>query len=59
MVESSSLPQISSGERAFITFLINWQVDTNPGDLITNLAALGKYMTEQMPPKCPENLYRK
>jgi hypothetical protein len=34
-------------------------VDTNPGDLITNLAALGKYMTEKMPPKCPENLYRK
>jgi hypothetical protein len=57
MVEST--PSINSSERAFITFLINWQVDTNPGDLITNLAALGKFMTEKMPPKCPENLFRK
>jgi len=57
MVEST--PSISSGERAFISFLINWQVDTNPGDLITNLAALGKYMTDKLPQKCAENLYRK
>lgn len=57
MVESTS--SVNSSERAFITFLIDWQVDTNPGDLITNLAALGKHMTEKMPPKCPENLYRK
>lgn len=57
MVESTS--SVNSSERAFITFLIDWQVDTNPGDLITNLAALGKHMTEKMPSKCPENLYRK
>ena len=50
---------VSSGERNFITFLVNWIVDTNPGDLHTNLGTLGTHMTNKMPPKCEENLYRK
>ena len=53
------MPRITSGEKAFITFLVNWVVDTNPGDLLTNLGVLATHMTNKMPPKCPENLYRK
>ena len=56
---SHSLPSINSGERAFITFLTDWIVDTNPGDLMTNLGTLATHMTNKMPPKCDENLYRK
>ena len=57
MVES--LSSVTSGEKAFLTFLVNWIVDKSPGDLITNLGDMAKYMTDKMPPKCPENLYRK
>ena len=48
-----------SGEKKFATFLINYIVETNPGDLQTNLAKLVKHMTENLPPKSEENLYRK
>ena len=54
-----TLPRITTGERAFITFLVDWIVDTNPGDLMTNLGTLATHMTNNMPPKCEENLYRK
>ena len=50
---------ISSGEKKFITFLINYVVDTSPGDLQTNLMNLSKHMLDSMDPKCEENLYRK
>ena len=55
MVESSA----SSSEKKFLTFLINYIVETNAGDLQTNLMHLSKHMTDNMPPKCEENLYRK
>jgi hypothetical protein len=29
--------KVTSGEKAFITFLITYVVDTNPGDLYINL----------------------
>ena len=48
-----------SNEKKFLTFLINWVVDTSPGDLQTNLVHLSKHMTDNMLPKCEENLYRK
>ena len=50
---------VSSSEKAFLHFLVNYIVDTNPGDLYTNLEALSKYMLDKMPAKCDENLYRK
>ena len=57
MVES--FPSITSGEKKFITFLVNYIVDTNPGDLQTNLMHMSKYMLDEMEAKCDENLYRK
>jgi hypothetical protein len=60
---------ISSSEKKFITFLsnltlvyqllVNFIVENNPGDLLTNITHLSKYMLDKMPPKCEENLYRK
>lgn len=50
---------VTSSEKQFITFLINYIVSTNPGDLYTNLEKLSKYMLDKLPPKCEENLYRK
>jgi len=52
-------PKVSSSERQFITFLVNYIVDTDPGDLQTNLQKLSKYMLDDLPPKCDANLYRK
>ena len=46
MVEAS--PQASNSEKQFLTFLINYVVDTNPGDLQTNLTHLTKHMTDNM-----------
>ena len=54
-----SKPKVYSSEKKFIVFLINYLVDTNPGDLLTNISHLSKYMLDEMPPKCEENLYRK
>ena len=50
---------VLSPEKKFITFLINYIVETNPGDLQTNLSQISSYMLNDMPPKCEENLYRK
>ena len=58
MVESSA-PKTPSNEKKFITFLINYVVRTNPGDLQTNLMHMSKHMTDDLAPKCEENLYRK
>ena len=49
----------SSGEKKFLTFLINYVVDTSPGDLQTNLMHLSKHMQDNMETQCEENLYRK
>ena len=57
MVESTQ--KTSSSEKKFLTFLINYVVRTNPGDLYTNLQHLSKHMTDELEPKCEENLYRK
>jgi len=57
MVESIS--SVSSGEKAFITFLVEYIVRTSPGDLQTNLSHLSKYMLDDLDAKCNENLYRK
>ena len=56
MVQANSA---SSGEKKFLTFLINYVVDTNPGDVQTNLTHLSKHMLDNMPAHCEENLYRK
>ena len=58
MVESTA-PKCSSGEKKFLTFLINYVVTTNPGDLHTNLTHLTKHMTDTLEAKSEENLYRK
>ena len=50
---------VSSSEKKFINFLTNYIVSTNPGDLQTNISQLSKYMLDELPPKCEENLYRK
>jgi len=47
------------GELAFISFLVTYIVDTNPGDLFTNLEYLSKYMLDRMDPLNPLNIYRK
>ena len=54
-----STSNISSGEKQFITFLIKYIVDTEPGDLQTNISKLSKYMLDDLEPKCDVNLYRK
>ena len=48
-----------SSEKLFIEFLVNFIVDTNPGDLLTNLEKISKYLVDEMPPKHEVNLYRK
>lgn len=54
-MESSS---VLSSEKAFLDFLIDYVVTTNPGDLQINLSALSQSMSN-MPPKGDANLYRK
>ena len=39
--------------------MVTFVVTSNPGDLLTNLGELSKYMLESMDPLAPENLYRK
>lgn len=58
MVESTA-GKVTSGEKKFLTFLINYVVRTNSGELQTNLTHLTKHMTDDLEPKCEENLYRK
>lgn len=54
MVEAA----VGSSEKAFIEFLVDYLVETNPGDLLTNLEHLSKHM-HTLPPKGDANLYRK
>ena len=58
MVESTA-GKCSSSETKFLTFLIEYVVRTNAGELQTNLMHLSKHMTDDLAPKCEENLYRK
>ena len=58
MVESTA-GKCPSNEKKFLTFLVNYVVRTNPGDLQTNLMHLSKHMTDDLAPKSEENLYRK
>ncbi len=51
--------KVSSSEKAFIEFLIDYIVATNPGDMQTNLQNMSQHMLDNMPPKCEANLYRK
>ena len=48
-----------SWEKQFIEFLVSYIVDTNPGDLLTNLDKISKHMVDAIPPKHELNLYRK
>jgi hypothetical protein len=56
---SVSAASVSSSELAFITFLVDFVVETNPGDLFTNLSKISQHMLDHLPPKCEANLYRK
>ena len=58
-MESKSSKNVTSSEKEFIEFLINYIVETNPGDLLTNLDKISKHMLDDLPPKCDVNLYRK
>ena len=46
MVEATV--QAPTAEKQFLTFLITYVVDSNPGDLQTNLTHLTKHMTDNM-----------
>ena len=59
MESSKKLPSVTSGEKGFIEFLVDYLVETSPGDLQTNLQTLSQYMLDKLPPKCETNLYRK
>ena len=48
---------ISSSESKFLDFLIEFISEKNPRNLFTNLDKISKYMLDEMPPKCDENLY--
>ena len=50
---------VSSSEKSFIEFLVDYLVTSNPGDLLTNLAQLTTHMQSALPPKSEANLYRK
>ena len=58
-MESSAAAGVTSSEKAFIEFLIDYIVETNPGDMQTNLQNMSQHMLDKMPPKCDANLYRK
>ena len=60
MVESNAeADKCPENEKKFLTFLINYVVRTNPGDLYTNLTHVTKHMTDDLDPKCEENMHRK
>ena len=50
---------VTSGEKQFIEFLIDFIVETNPGDLQTNLNKVSQHIQEKFDPKHDLNLYRK
>ena len=49
----------SSGEKQFIEFLTAYIVETNPGDLQTNIAKVSQHIQDKYPPKHDLNLHRK
>ena len=49
----------TSGDRQFIEFLISYIVETNPGDLTTNIAKVSQDIQAKYDPKHDLNLYRK
>lgn len=59
MVQSATKITPIYGELKFITFLTNFIVDTNPGDLYTNLEPISKHMLDNMDPLDELNKYRK
>ena len=64
MVQSSTKATSSKikpvdGELKFVTYLVNYVVTTNPGDLQTNLEHLSKHMLDKLEPLSEYNLYRK
>ena len=58
MVESqgTSVPEV---EKKFLTFLINYIVESNPDMMSTNLTHLTKHMTDNMDSNSEENKHRK
>ena len=58
-MESVKQVKVTSGEKQFIEFLIAFIVDTNGGDLTTNLDKVSKHIQKQYDPKHDLNLYRK
>ena len=51
--------KVTSSEKIFIEFLIDYIVETNAGDMITNLQKVSTHIQDQYPPKHELNLYRK
>ena len=49
----------TSGEKQFIEFLIGYIVETNPGDLHTNIAKVSQHIQSKYDPKHDLNLFRK
>ena len=50
---------VSGPEKAFIAFLINYIVDTNPNYLFTNVADVSKHIQDSFDARHELNLYRK
>mmetsp|Transcript_17675 Transcript_17675/g.29869 ORF Transcript_17675/g.29869 Transcript_17675/m.29869 type:complete len:80 (+) Transcript_17675:17-256(+) len=61
MESAQEIPVIkcTSSEKGFIAFLIDYIVETNPGDLSTNLMKVSQHIQEKYDPKDDLNLYRK
>ena len=51
--------KVTTGEKQFIEFLVAYIVDTNGGNLTTNLGKVSKHIQKQYDPKHDLNLYRK
>ena len=51
--------QVTPSEKKFIEFLVGFIVETNPGDLITNLQKVSQHLQDKYDPKDELNLYRK
>ena len=54
-----SQANVSSSEKAFIEFLITYIVDTDPGDLQSNLGKIADHLQKEYDAKHDLNLYRK
>ena len=50
---------VTSGEKNFITFLVDYIVTTNPGDLITNIAKVSTHIQSEYDAQHDLNLFRK